>query len=64
LEKVCLDVLFSSCILLAVNVLGKLIDVGLGLEMGMLVVKGMQGGKGRAVLVKKVSVSRRREVRA
>jgi len=41
LEKVCLDVLFSSCILLAVNVLGKLIDVGLGLEMGMLVVKGM-----------------------
>ena len=29
LEKVCLGVLFSSGILLAVNVLGKLIDVGL-----------------------------------
>jgi len=29
----------------------------------MLVLKGMQGGKGRAVLVKKVSVSRQREVR-
>jgi len=29
LEKVCLGVLFSSCILLAFKVLGKLIDVGL-----------------------------------
>ena len=46
LEKVCLGVLFSSGILLAVKVLSKLIDVGLyrselGLEMGMLVLKGM-----------------------
>jgi len=41
LEKVCLGVLFSSCILLAVKVLSELIDVGLGLEMGILVLKDM-----------------------
>ena len=61
LGKVCLGVLFSPGVLLMVKVLGEFLDVGLcrselGLELGMLVLKGMQGGKGGAVLVKKVSV--------
>jgi len=46
LEKVCLGVLFSPGVLFMVKVLSELIDVGLcrselGLEMGMLVLKGM-----------------------
>jgi len=61
LEKVCLGVLFSPGVLFMIKVLGELVDVGLcrselGLEMGMLVLKGKEGGKGRAVFVKKISV--------